>query len=36
MGQKDANNMGAIMAPAAAKVLADHLKELKGLLIIMI
>ncbi len=29
MGQKDANNMGAIMAPAAAKVLADHLKEMK-------
>ena len=28
-GITDANNMGAVMAPAAAKTLIDHLKELK-------
>ena len=28
MGIKDANNMGAVMAPAAAKTLNDHLNEL--------
>lgn len=29
MGVKDANNMGAVMAPAAAEVLATHLVEMK-------
>ena len=29
MGIKDANNMGAIMAPAAANTLYEHLKDLK-------
>lgn len=29
MGVKDANNMGAVMAPAAAEVLATHLLEMK-------
>lgn len=29
MGIKDANNMGAVMAPAAAEVLATHLNEMK-------
>lgn len=29
MGIKDANNMGAIMAPAAAETLATHLNEMK-------
>ena len=29
MGINDANNMGAVMAPAAAEVLATHLTELK-------
>lgn len=29
MGVNDANNMGAIMAPAAAEVLATHLNEMK-------
>lgn len=28
-GIKDANNMGAVMAPAAASTLADHLNDLK-------
>lgn len=29
MGIKDVNNMGAVMAPAAAKVISDHLRDLK-------
>lgn len=29
MGQKDTSHMGAIMAPAAASVLENHLKEMK-------
>lgn len=29
MGIKDANNMGAVMAPAAAKTLYNHLQDLK-------
>lgn len=29
MGIKDANNMGAVMAPAAARTLYEHLKDLK-------
>ena len=29
MGQKDATHMGAVMAPAAAKVLMSHLEEMK-------
>ena len=29
MGIKDANNMGAVMAPAAAETLATHLNEMK-------
>lgn len=29
MGVKDISNMGAVMAPAAAEVLATHLKEMK-------
>ena len=29
MGIKDANNLGAVMAPAAAKILSEHLKDLK-------
>ena len=29
MGIKDANNMGAVMAPAAARTLYEHLEELK-------
>ena len=29
MGIKDANNMGAVMAPAAANTLLEHLKDLK-------
>ena len=29
MGIKDANNLGAVMAPAAAKTLYEHLKDLK-------
>ena len=28
-GTKDVNNMGAVMAPAAASVIAEHLKDLK-------